>query len=247
MKRKYGNSIIEILEYKEQLKDEIELIENADEINNKLKIKLKEIEAKMDKLCLEMSNIRKKYATILNEKINNELKSLEMVNAKFNVNVNKIENQKYNKNGLDEVIFMICTNIGEKEKELTKIASGGEMSRIMLAIKTVIANTDKVGILIFDEIDTGISGKAAKAVADKMKLIAKNHQIICITHLATIAAKGDYNYYIFKQINNGKTTTNVELLNEEKTIQEIARISNGEITKVAIQNAEELRKLACAV
>ncbi len=121
------------------------------------------------------------------------------------------------------------------------------MSRIMLAIKTVIANTDKVGILIFDEIDTGISGKAAKAVADKMKLIAKNHQIICITHLATIAAKGDYNYYIFKQINNGKTTTNVELLNEEKTIQEIARISNGEITKVAIQNAEELRKLACAV
>ena len=247
MKRKYGNSIIEILEYKEQLKNEIELIENADEINNTLKIKLKDIEAKMDKLCLEMSNIRKKYATILNEKINNELKSLEMVNAKFNVNVNKIENQKYNKNGLDEVIFMICTNIGEEEKELTKIASGGEMSRIMLAIKTVIANTDKVGILIFDEIDTGISGKAAKAVADKMKLIAKNHQIICITHLATIAAKGDYNYYIFKQINNGKTTTNVELLNEEKTIQEIARISNGEITKVAIQNAEELRKLACAV
>ena len=111
MKRKYGNSIIEILEYKEQLKNEIELIENADEINNKLKIKLKEIEAKMDKLCLEMSNIRKKYATILNEKINNELKSLEMVNAKFNVNVNKIENQKYNKNGLDEVIFMICTKM----------------------------------------------------------------------------------------------------------------------------------------
>ena len=219
----------------------------AQNLQNDLKIKLKEIEAKMDKLCLEMSNIRKKYATILNEKINNELKSLEMVNAKFNVNVNKIENQKYNKNGLDEVIFMICTNIGEEEKELTKIASGGEMSRIMLAIKTVIANTDKVGILIFDEIDTGISGKAAKAVADKMKLIAKNHQIICITHLATIAAKGDYNYYIFKQINNGKTTTNVELLNEEKTIQEIARISNGEITKVAIQNAEELRKLACAV
>ncbi len=247
MKRKYGNSITEILEYKDQLKKEIELIENADEINNKLKIKLKEIETEMDKLCLEMSNIRKKYATILNEKINNELKSLEMVNAKFNVNISNIENKKYNKNGLDEVIFMICTNMGEEEKELTKIASGGEMSRIMLAIKTVIANTDKVGILIFDEIDTGISGRAAKAVADKMKLIAKNHQIICITHLATIAAKGDYNYYIFKQINNGKTTTNVELLNEEKTIQEIARISNGEITKVAIQNAEELRKLACAV
>lgn len=247
MKRKYGNSITEILNYKEQLKKEIEFIENVDEINNKLKQNLKEIEAKMDKLCLEISNVRKKYATILNEKINKELKSLEMINAKFNIKINKIEDKKYNKNGLDEVVFMICTNIGEEEKELTKIASGGEMSRIMLAIKTVIANIDKTGILIFDEIDTGISGKAAKAVADKMKLIAKNHQIICITHLATIAAKGDYNYYIYKQINNGKTTTNVELLNEEKTIQEIARISNGEITKVAIQNAEELRKLACAV
>lgn len=247
MKRKYGNSITEILNYKEELKKEIEFIENIDEINNKLKQKLKEIETKMDKLCLEISTIRKKYAIILNERINTELKSLEMVNAKFNIKISKIEYKKYNKNGLDEVVFMICTNIGEEEKELTKIASGGEMSRIMLAIKTVIANTDKVGILIFDEIDTGISGKAAKAVADKMKLIAKNHQIICITHLATIAAKGDYNYYIYKQINNGKTTTNVELLNEEKTIQEIARISNGEITKVAIQNAEELRKLTCAV
>ena len=247
MKRKYGNSISEILIYKEQLKNEIEAIENVEQINNKLKIKLKEIETKMDNLCLQMRNIREKYATILNERINNELKSLEMINARFNIKVDKIENKKYNKNGLDEVIFMICTNLGEEEKELTKIASGGEMSRIMLAIKTVIANTDKVGILIFDEIDTGISGKAAKAVADKMKLIAKNHQIICITHLATIAAKGDYNYYIFKQINNGKTTTNIELLNEERTIQEIARISNGEITKVAIQNAEELRKLACTV
>lgn len=247
MKRKYGNSITEILNYKEQLKKEIKSIENIDETNNKLKQKLKEIETNMDKLCLEISTIRKKYAIILNERINTELKILEMINAKFNIKINEIKDKKYNKNGLDEVVFMICTNIGEEEKELTKIASGGEMSRIMLAIKTVIANIDKVGILIFDEIDTGISGKAAKAVADKMKLIAKNHQIICITHLATIAAKGDYNYYIYKQINNGKTTTNVELLNEEKTIQEIARISNGEITKVAIQNAEELRKLACAV
>ena len=159
MKRKYGNSISEILKYKEQLINEIELIQNADEINNKLKTKLKAIEEKMAKICIEMNNIRKKYAIILTERINSELKSLEMVNAKFNVKVNKIENKKYNKNGLDEVIFMICTNVGEEEKELTKIASGGEMSRIMLAIKTVIANTDKVGILIFDEIDTGISGK----------------------------------------------------------------------------------------
>ena len=242
MKRKYGNSIIEILEYKEQLKNEIESIENADEINNKLKIKLKEIETKMDELCIEMSNIRRKYATILNQKINDELKSLEMINAKFNVKVNKIENKKYNKNGLDEVIFMICTNIGEEEKELTKIASGGEMSRIMLAIKTVIANTDKVGILIFDEIDTGISGIAAKKVGIKMKEISKTHQVICVTHLAQIAAKGDYNYFIKKEVKNNKTNTRIKQLDEEEVLQEIARIATGEINEISIQHAKELRK-----
>ena len=116
------------------------------------------------------------------------------------------------------------------------------MSRVMLAIKTVLANIDEVPTLIFDEIDTGISGKAAKAVAEKMKIIAKNHQIICITHLPSIAAKGDYNYYISKNIQNEKTVTNIKLLNEEETISEIARIANGDITEVAIANAKELRK-----
>ena len=218
----------------------------ADEKGNYPEDLLKEIEAKMDKLCLEMSNIRKKYATILNEKINNELKSLEMVNAKFNVNVNKIENQKYNKNGLDEVIFMICTNIGEEEKELTKIASGGEMSRIMLAIKTVLADTDKVPVMIFDEIDTGISGKAANAVAEKLNSISKNHQVLCISHLPSIAASADYNYFISKRVLNDRTNTNIKLLNEEETIKEIARISSGEINEATIQYATQLRnKKAC--
>ena len=137
---------------------------------------------------------------------------------------------------------MICTNTGEEEKELTKIASGGEMSRVMLAIKTVLANTDKVPTLVFDEIDTGISGKAANAVAEKMKIISKNHQIICITHLASIAAKGDYNYFISKSVNNNKTTTSIKQLNEEETIKEIARIANGNVTDIAIANAKELRK-----
>ena len=246
MKRKYGNSISEILKYKEQLINEIELIQNADEINNKLKTKLKAIEEKMAKICIEMNNIRKKYAIILTERINSELKSLEMVNAKFNVKVNKIENKKYNKNGLDEVIFMICTNVGEEEKELTKIASGGEMSRIMLAIKTVIANTDKVGILIFDEIDTGISGKAANAVAEKLNSISKNHQVLCISHLPSIAASADYNYFISKRVLNDRTNTNIKLLNEEETIKEIARISSGEINEATIQYATQLRnKKAC--
>lgn len=117
------------------------------------------------------------------------------------------------------------------------------MSRIMLAIKTVLANTDDVPILVFDEIDTGISGKTAKAVAEKLKAISKTHQTLCITHLASIAAKGDSNYYIYKNIDNDKTKTYIKQLNEEETIYEIARIANGEVSEVAIENAKELRKV----
>ena len=240
LKRKYGNTIEEILEYKNKLNEEIEQIENSDEINRKLKQELKETENNMSILSEEMNKIRNEYAIELSKKINKELQELEMQNARFSI---KIEKQEvYNSNGYDRVEFVICTNVGEEFKELAKIASGGEMSRIMLAIKTVLANIDEVPILIFDEIDTGISGRAAKAVADKMKIISKNHQILCITHLATIAAQGDNNYYIYKEVNNGKTNTNIKLLNEEETLYEIARISNGEITDTALQNAKELRK-----
>ncbi len=241
LKRKYGNSIEEILEYKDKLKAEIDQIANVDEINTQLKKELKETENQMKTLCSKINEIRNKYSIILSNKINKELKDLEMPNAKFNIKIEKQEN--YNLNGYDKVEFIICTNIGEEYKELSKIASGGEMSRIMLAIKTVLADIDEVPILIFDEIDTGISGKAAKAVADKMKIISRKHQTLCITHLATIAAQGNSNYYIYKEVENGKTRTNIKELNEEETIYEIARISNGEITDVAIENAKELRKV----
>ena len=136
---------------------------------------------------------------------------------------------------------MITTNLGEDEKQLNKIASGGELSRIMLAIKTVLSNIDEVPILIFDEIDTGISGKAANSVGIKLKKISQTHQVIVVTHLATIAAKGEYNYYIYKEVNNNKTSTKIKLLTEEETIKEIARISSGEITDIAISHAMELR------
>ena len=138
--------------------------------------------------------------------------------------------------------FSIITNVGEEEKELSKIASGGEMSRIMLAIKKVLAESDKMPVLVFDEIDTGISGKASKAVAEKMKSIAKSHQVICITHLPSIAAKGDHNYYISKQTKENKTYTQIKKLSEEETIEEIARISSGEVTEIAKAHAQELRK-----
>lgn len=189
-----------------------------------------------------MTEVRKNKAIELANLINKELSDLEMSNATFRVKV--YSNEEFDKNGLDKVKFLISTNKGEEEKELTKIASGGEMSRVMLGIKTVLADVDKVYTLIFDEIDTGISGKAAKVVGEKIKTISRNHQVIIVTHQASIAAKGDYNYFISKRVENNKTYTNIRKLNEDETIKEIARISTGDITKTSIEHAKELRKVS---
>ena len=240
LKRKYGNSIEEILEYKEKLEQEINEIENLDEINAKLKQEKENVKKQMLELCSKMNLLRSEYAKIISNKINIELKDLEMSNATLRVAVEKIKD--FNANGLDKVEFMICTNKGEEEKELCKIASGGEMSRVMLAIKTVLAEVDKVSTLIFDEIDTGISGKAAKAVGEKLKTISNNHQVMVVTHSASIAAKGKYNYYISKKTTNEKTYTEIKRLNEEEVVEEIARISSGDITEISIAHAKELRK-----
>lgn len=242
LKRKYGNTIEEIIKYGEELEKEIIQIENIDEINNKLKEELNNIKSKMYNISKKMDIIRNEYAKQLEENINKELVDLEMKNANLNVKVTFDETQEYNKNGLNTVEFLIRTNIGEEAKPLVKIASGGEMSRIMLAIKNVLSNVDIVPVMVFDEIDTGISGVAAKSVGEKLKAISKKHQVLCVTHLASIAAKGDYNYFISKEVHNEKTSTNIKQLNEEETIKEIARISSGEITEISLQHAKELRK-----
>ncbi len=240
LKRKYGNSIEDILKYKDEVKNEVYEIENLDEINSKLKEELKDIEQEMEKLAKSMNEIRTKKAISLSEMINKELQDLEMKNAKFEACV--LLEEEFNKNGLNTVEFLISTNTGEEKKPLIKIASGGEMSRIMLGIKSVLADVDRVETLVFDEIDTGISGIAAKAVSIKMKNIAKNHQVLCVTHLATIAARGDYNYYISKEVKDNKTNTKIKLLEEDEIIKEIARIASGDITDIAIEHARELRK-----
>lgn len=240
LKRKYGNTISEILEFQNNVELEIHKIENLDEYHKKIKTQIETIKKELFEIANQISNTRAKYANELSYKINQELRDLEMPNAKFEIKVNKTE--KFYENGIDEVEFMICTNIGEGLKPLAKIASGGEMARIMLGIKNVLADVDEVSTLVFDEIDTGISGKASKAVAEKMKSISNLHQVICITHLPSIAAKGDYNYYISKQTKENKTYTSIKLLNEEETIEEIARISSGEITEIAKAHAQELRK-----
>ena len=240
LKRKYGNNIEEILKYADEVDEEIKKIENVDEYNNKLKEEQKQIEKEMNEITEKISKIRKEKAQILSEKINKELTDLEMKNAKINVKVEYKINEFF-EDGKDQVEIFIKTNVGENENELVKIASGGEMSRIMLAIKKVLADVDNMPIMIFDEIDTGISGKAAKSVASKLKSISKKHQVLCISHLAPIAAIADYNYFISKKVENERTCTNVKLLNEQEVLCEIARISSGEINDVTLQYANELR------
>lgn len=242
LKRKYGNNILEILNYQKEIEKEINEIENLEEYTTSLKKELKQVQSQMLKLAINMNQIRKEYAKILSEKINQELADLEMKNARFYVEIQSNEENQFNKNGFDTVHFLISTNIGEAAKPLIKIASGGEMSRIMLAIKTVLADVDKTAVLVFDEIDTGISGLAANKVAMKLKKIAKNHQVLCVTHLASIAAAGDHNYYIFKKVYEQKTKTEVKTLDEQETLSEIARISSGEITEISLNHAKELRK-----
>lgn len=239
LKRKYGNTIDEIIEYKEKLENEIDRIENLDEENRKTKEKIGKITIEMEKLCEEITELRKSNSVVLNDKINQELAQLEMKNARFNAKI--IEDKEFSPNGKSHVEFVITTNLGEEEKKLNKIASGGEMSRIMLAIKTVLSDIDEVPVLIFDEIDTGISGKAANSVGNKLKKIAQKHQVIIVTHLATIAAQGDYNYYIYKEVQDNKTNTKVKLMNEDETIREVARIASGEITDISLSHAKELR------
>ena len=245
LKRKYGNSIKEILKYNEEIKQEIDKIENLEERNNELKKQQEEVRVKMTKIATKIHELREKDAVKLSSEINSNLKELEMKNAKINIHVDYIEEEFYS-TGKDRIEIYISTNLGEDEKELSKIASGGEMSRIMLAIKTVLAKTDQMPILVFDEIDTGISGKAANKVAEKLSKISANHQVLCISHLPNIAAIADYNYFISKNVKNERTNTNIKLLNETEVINEIARISSGEINDATIKYATELRnKKAC--
>ena len=239
LKSKYGNSIEEILNYRDEIKEEIEKIENLEGYVHNLKIMVQEKEEQMREQCEILHQHREDAARKLENKINEELKDLEMKNACFLVQITETED--FTINGKEKIEFQIIPNIGEVAKPLSRIASGGEISRIMLAIKKVLADVDEVPVLVFDEIDTGISGKAASRVAEKMKEIAKKHQVLCVTHLASIAAKGDHNYYIHKIEEKGSTKTKVETLKEEEVIKEIARIATGEITTIGLEHARQLR------
>ena len=228
LKRKYGNTVKEILEYKSKVKKEIYDIENLEEYILKLKKDLKVLEEKMFIICEKIHNIRVKNAKKISEEINVDLKELEMKNARFSIQVELNENKEFNKNGLDNVEFLISTNIGEESKPLVKIASGGELSRVMLALKTIFAKSDSVGTLIFDEIDTGIGGEIAVSVGNHIKKLALQRQIFCITHLASIAVYADNQIKIEKSVSGGVTASNVHVVVGEERVQEIARMLSGD-------------------
>lgn len=240
LKRKYGNSIEQILNYQKELEEKIEKINNLEEYNNKLKENLNCVEQELYRIAEEISIVRQKESEILEDKINFEISDLDMKNTKIKINIEKLKS--INQNGLDKIELLVITNKGDDYKPLNKIASGGEMSRIMLAIKAVIFNNcESLPMMVFDEIDSGISGIAAKKVSEKLKKISKKNQILTITHLPIITASADYNYKVKKEIEGETTKTFVEMLKDEDVLKEIAWISSGEITEVALRHALELR------
>lgn len=242
LKRKYGNSIEEIIAYKNEIKDKLYTITKSDEEIEQLKAELEEACKKRNAIAKEITEIRTKYAKELSERICRELADLDMSKVKFDIQIKECE---YNKNGCDNVEFLISVNTGEPLKPLSKIASGGEMSRIMLAIKSIFADSDPVDTLIFDEIDTGVSGRAAQKIAEKINKISANKQILCITHLAQIAAMAGTHFLIEKNTDSEHTYTKVNLLDDVSRKNELARIIGGaQITDITIQAASEMIEMA---
>lgn len=239
LKRKYGNSIEEILEYLKKAESELNDIKLSDERTNELKEELKNITKELKEKGNVLTQRRENAAKVLEENIEKSLHELNMEKSKFKVN---IENDgTFYDNGMDKVEFLISTNPGEPLKPLVKIASGGELSRVMLAIKSILADSDGVDTMIFDEIDTGVSGKAAMSIAKKLAVIAKNKQVICITHLPQLTAMADNHYLIQKNTDGEMASTTLKELDEEGRELELARIiDGGEVTELALSHAKQM-------
>ena len=238
LSKKYGDTEEEMLEYLEKARAELDNIAFSEERVKELQKQEKEALAETETAACKLTESRKTAGEKLSNAICSELEFLDMPNVRFVVKCNDIG---LTENGKDEIEFLISANAGEEPKPLAKIASGGELSRIMLAIKNVLAETDGVDTMIFDEIDTGVSGRAAQKIAMKLRSASKGRQVICVTHLAQIAAQGDVHLYISKSVSDGKTYTNIKSLIEEERVAEIARIMGGmEITKLQLESAREM-------
>lgn len=243
LKLKYGNSIEEILRYKEEKEEYLEKLNNMTDEMESVKNQISELEGTLNNLCTKLSEQRKKAAKELEVLVKQALVDLNFIAVEFEIQITRKES--IGENGFDNVEFMISTNLGESVKPLVKVASGGELSRIMLAIKSILATEDDIDTLIFDEIDTGISGQTAMKVAEKMAKISRNHQVICISHLSQIAAMADSHYLIKKTADENSTTTSIKKLTRQQSIEELLRINGGSgITEAGLIHATEMKDMA---
>ena len=241
-KRKYGASIEEIQAYGQRAADQLREIQFSQEIIDDLVEQEKALLPQLAQAADELTSARHQAARNFLSRIKRELEFLNMPNVKLTVSADRCD---YMPNGQDELELLISSNAGEAPKPLAKIASGGELSRVMLSIKNVLAEKDQVGTAIFDEIDTGVSGSAAQKIGKKLQEVSRNRQVICVTHLAPVAACGDSHLFIHKDVEEGRTYTRVDLLSEEERVREIARIVSGDdITETALNNAREMLNLA---
>lgn len=243
LKKKYGSTIEEINAYVDKVEEKLAFIENSAEMLMEYQIRKEADERIINKLADEVSEVRRAQASLLGKQIEDVLYDLGMINAVFNVSVSPSE--ALNERGHDKVEFLISANLGEEPKPLNKIASGGEMSRVMLALKVILADVDNIGTFIFDEIDTGISGRTAQRVAEKMAKVSKTHQLLCITHLPQIAAMADHHYLIDKVSTDAGTTTIVSELNASEIEEELARLIGGaRITDATLNAAKDMKNMA---
>ena len=243
LKSKYGNSIASVLEAAEEKRERMAKLADYDAYLSRLKKQLECAREELEGYCEQVSKIRKKYAVTLTAAVTEALKDLNFLDVRFEMHFERTPD--YTANGTDDAEFLISTNPGEPVKPLGKVASGGELSRIMLAIKTVLADNDAIETLIFDEIDSGISGRTAQMVSEKMNVLGRNHQIICITHLPQIAAMADAHYLIEKSVENQTTVSRIRELSSEESIEELARMLGGvEITDKVRESAKEMKELA---
>lgn len=243
LKSKYGATLEEIEKHLEKLEEKYDHIMHFEENRAALLEQSKEKERELEKACQKLTKVRKKYAEALSQKMEEALKDLNFLDVQFRMELT--ETGQYTANGTDEAIFLISTNPGMPMRPLHEVASGGELSRIMLAIKSVLADVDQVDTLIFDEIDTGISGRTAQKVSEKMVLIADTHQVIAITHLPQIAAMADNHYLIEKQVDGKTTRTTMNALDSRQSIEELARMLGGvAVTDAVLESAREMRELA---
>ena len=243
LKSKYGNTIEKILEVKEEKETRVQELQDYDAYLMGLKEREKVLKEELELYSNKLSEMRKKYAKELTALVEEHLKELNFETVRFEMRFEKMDH--FTANGTDDAQFLISTNPGEEVKPLGSIASGGEISRIMLALKTVLAENDEIDTLIFDEIDTGISGRTAQKVSEKMNLIGRNHQVICITHLPQIAAMADTHFLIEKQVEGGATHSRIVKMKEEESVEELARMLGGvTITETVLENAREMKNLA---